>query len=279
MQQVTKDNFFLTSDGARIYFEDYSKDKGKPIVILHGFLCSSRFFRSNIEGLSKEHRLILVDWRGHGNSSKITHNLTMNRAAQDIRELLDFLELEDVNLLGWSMGSHVALLYYQQYSAHRLRSIGVIDSTLYPFSPDDFNSHSLKGFNMEKLAATIELAHTDHDTYCRNFCRVIFKTPPNQQDEDWVTNEMKKIPPWIAFALYTDFLHIDVTEILKTVRIPLLIAGADSPAIPSGIKMANYYKDLVGGNCYFHIFEKDGHVMFYENPDEFNRIVLEFTDH
>ena len=40
----SKDNFFQVSDGAWIYFEDYGKDKGDPIVILHGFLCSSKFF-------------------------------------------------------------------------------------------------------------------------------------------------------------------------------------------------------------------------------------------
>lgn len=40
----SKDNFLQVSDGAWIYFEDYGKDKGEPIMILHGFLCSSKFF-------------------------------------------------------------------------------------------------------------------------------------------------------------------------------------------------------------------------------------------
>lgn len=39
----SKDNFLQVSDGAWIYFEDYGKDKGEPIMILHGFLCSSKF--------------------------------------------------------------------------------------------------------------------------------------------------------------------------------------------------------------------------------------------
>jgi len=278
MEKVTNNNFFKVSDGARIYYEDYNREDKDPIIILHGYLCSSHFFRSNVEELSKDHRLILIDWRGHGNSSKTIDNLTMERAAQDVKELLDYLNISDANLLGWSMGSTVVLLYYQKYGKHRLKSIGIIDSALYPFSEEDFNSHSLRGFNMDKLAANLEAAYTDYDTYCRNFCKVIFKKLPNQEDEDWVTNEMKKIPPWIAFALYTDFLHIDATKILKTVELPLLISGADSPAIPSGVKMAKHYQKLVDNKCFFHVFESNGHVMFYENPEEFNRVILDFVD-
>ena len=66
----SKDNFLQVSDGAWIYFEDYGKDKGEPIMILHGFLCSSKFFYKNIDALSADHRLVLIDWRGHGSSSK-----------------------------------------------------------------------------------------------------------------------------------------------------------------------------------------------------------------
>ena len=39
----SKDNFLQVSDGAWIYFEDYGKDKGEPIMILHVFLCQKRF--------------------------------------------------------------------------------------------------------------------------------------------------------------------------------------------------------------------------------------------
>ena len=83
----SKDNFLQVSDGAWIYFEDYGKDKGEPIMILHGFLCSSKFFYKNIDALSADHRLVLIDWRGHGSSSKTLQNLTMDRCAKDVHEL------------------------------------------------------------------------------------------------------------------------------------------------------------------------------------------------
>ena len=95
----SKDNFLQVSDGAWIYFEDYGKDKGEPIMILHGFLCSSKFFYKNIDALSADHRLVLIDWRGHGSSSKTLQNLTMDRCAKDVHELIEYLGLEDVTVL------------------------------------------------------------------------------------------------------------------------------------------------------------------------------------
>ena len=65
----SRNNFFRTSDDAVIYYEEYGQ--GRPIVLLHGYLCSSKFFYRNIEGLSRNNRLILVYFRGHGSSSKI----------------------------------------------------------------------------------------------------------------------------------------------------------------------------------------------------------------
>lgn len=269
-----KENFFETTDSAVIYFEDYGS--GKPIVILHGFLCSSKFFMKNIDSLSENNRLILVDWRGHGSSSKTLSNLTMSRCALDIKELLDYLDLDDVTLIGWSMGSSIVLEYYKQFKTYRLCSVGVIDSALYPFSVEKWNSHSLRGFNMDGMNQVISKCIINHDEYCRSFAKIIFKNLPSKDDEDWVTTEMKKVPPWIAFALYNDFLHRDYTEILKQISLPLLICCADSTAIPNGIEMGKYYQNIVNYECDFYIFEEEGHVMFYENPGKFNQVILNF---
>lgn len=271
-----KDNFFRTSDETIIYFEDYGK--GTPILIIPGFLCTSKYFSRNIEGLSKKHRLILIDARGHGSSSKTLQNLTIPRMAQDVKELVSALKLEDLTLLGWSMGSSVALSYYDQFGPYKLKKIGIIDSALYPFSPEPFNSHSLAGFNMDGMCDVMNRAVNNHEEYCRGFARAIFKNKPSQEDEDWSAIEMTKTPPWIAFAIYTDFLFRDYVSALSKIEIPVLIAGADSPAIPRGIEMARSYLAYIKGDKEFHAFENEGHVMFYENPDKFNRMVLEFVE-
>jgi pimeloyl-ACP methyl ester carboxylesterase len=274
----SKDNFLQVSDGAWIYFEDYGKENGDPIMILHGFMCSSKFFYKNIEALSQHHRLILVDWRGHGSSSKTLEHLTMDRCAKDIYELMEHLQLSDVTLLGWSMGSSVVMEYYEQFGNAHLKKIGVIDSMLYPFSDEEWNSHSLAGFNMDGMNAVLRKATTDYDRYARSLIPLYFHEQPDKETEDWVATELEKIPPYIAFALYNDFLFQDYTKTLTKIDIPLLLCCAKSGAIPRGIETGNYYKQLVGGNCYFHEFHDLGHVMFLEDPEQFNHTILDFVE-
>lgn len=274
----SKNNFFQVSDGAWIYFEDHGKENGNPIMILHGFMCSSQFFYKNIKALSQHHRLILVDWRGHGSSSKTLDNLNMPRCAKDIYELIEHLQLENVTLLGWSMGSSVVMEYYEQFGNAHLKKIGIIDSMLYPFSDAEWNSHSLAGFNMDGMNKVLDKALTDYDGYARSLIPLYFHKQPEKEIEDWAVTELKKIPPYIAFALYNDFLFRDYTVTLTKIDIPLLLCCAKSGAIPRGIETGNYYKSLVGGNCYFYEFHNLGHVMFLEDPEQFNRVVLDFTE-
>ena len=89
--KITADNFFTTSDGIHIYFED--RGSGLPIVMVPGFLCTTKFFEKNAEVLSKEFRVITMDPRGQGNSSKTCQGNTIRRNAQDIKELIDHLGL------------------------------------------------------------------------------------------------------------------------------------------------------------------------------------------
>ena len=97
----------------------------------------------------------------------------MDRCAKDVHELIEYLGLEDVTLLGWSMGSSVVMEYYEQFGDEHLKKIGVIDSALYPFSPESWNSHSLAGFNMDAMTATLENALSHHDDYARTFTRLL----------------------------------------------------------------------------------------------------------
>ena len=269
-----KENFFTTSDGAKIYFEDYGE--GQPIVLVPGYLCTSRFFSRNIEGLSKNNRLILLDVRGHGSSSKPVHGLTIPHCAQDVKELLDFLGVEDAFLIGWSLGSSVVLSYWEQFGKHRIAALGIVDSALYPFSPEDWNSHSLKGYNLDGMNAAMNKSVTDHNGYCRAFASVIWKDVPTAEDVDWVTTEMTKTPPWIAFAIYSDFLHRDYVSVLPSVTVPLMVVGADSMAIPTGIKMAKSYMEHIKAPAELHLFEESGHMLFYTETEKFNELVKGF---
>lgn len=273
---MDKENFFLTSDGAYIFFEDYGKNNKNTLILLHGYLCSSKFFHSNIEVLSKNNRVILVDLRGHGFSSKTLQNLTISRCAKDIYELIEYLNLTDVTLLGWSMGSSVVMEYYEKYSNKYLRKIGIIDCALYPFSPDSWNNHPLYGYNLDGMIKVLEKHSYFFEDYIKSFVKLCFKENFSKEIEEFMINEMKKTPSYIAFSLYNDFLMSDYTKTLSKIDIPLMICCADSNIFPKGIEMGRYYKSLVK-KCYFYEFLEEGHIMFLENPELFNKVILEFV--
>ena len=96
---MTTKGFFRTSDEAVIYYE--VEGEGQPLVLVHGWSCSSKFFQRNVPVLKKHFKVVTLDLRGHGQSSKGLHGYVLSRLAKDIRELIMSLKLEKVILMGW----------------------------------------------------------------------------------------------------------------------------------------------------------------------------------
>lgn len=271
----SKDNFFKTSDGTQIYFEEHGQ--GQAIILVPGFLCTSKFFARNIPELSKNNRLILLDSRGHGSSDKTLQNLTIPRCAQDIKELIEYLGLDNVLLVGWSLGSSIILSYWEQFGRYKICALGVTDSTLYPFADADWNSHSLRGFNLDAFNVVMSRAIDNHEAYCQGFAKAVWQDDKVSAAEIvWVAEEMRKTPPWIAFALYSDFLHRDYVSVLRTVTVPIFVCGADSLAIPKGVAMAKSYMQHIQAPSELHIFEHGGHMLFYVEAEKYNQVILDF---
>ncbi len=153
-------HYLHTRDGAKIYYEDHGE--GQPILLIHGWLCSSRFWQQNVPELAKAFRVVTIDLRGHGNSSKVLTGHTIGQYACDVRELIERLGLQDTVLVGWSLGGPVALSYCEQYGTDsRVKALGLLDSAPFPFSPADWNSHVLRNYNYDGLNATLAACTAD----------------------------------------------------------------------------------------------------------------------
>jgi pimeloyl-ACP methyl ester carboxylesterase len=269
-------NYFRTSDDAILYYEDYGN--GRPIVLIPGFVCSARFFERNVEGLSKNNRLVILDPRGHGNSSKSLQGHTLATYARDIKELLDHLDLNDVFLLGWSMAGQTILKYDQLYKKHRVSALGLIDSPLGAVYPEEWNAHGLKGYNMDLYNKFLKMSYTDYEGYCRAFAEKIWGGVDDSAAA-WSLEEFLKTSPWIAFAIYSDMVFQNGYEMLPNVEVPMLFMGADSAVTANGKALASkYYPAKVNPSVYSEscTFESGGHVFFYACPEEFNKAVLGF---
>ena len=90
-----------TSDGVSIHYEEYGA--GSPLVLVHGWSGSHRYFQLNTPVLAKTFRVIVFDQRFHGESGKPLHGFHVARLAADLYELLSALQLKHCTLLGSSM--------------------------------------------------------------------------------------------------------------------------------------------------------------------------------
>ena len=107
---------FFDSDGVQIHYVD--QGEGEPVVLMHGFSGSvARTFSEIMEALvSDGYRVVAYDARGHGQTSKpreaAAYGLSM---VEDVRRLLDHLELSNAHFVGYSMGSRTLLKFLTLY--------------------------------------------------------------------------------------------------------------------------------------------------------------------
>lgn len=273
----SKDNFFEASDGTILYYEDYGE--GEPIVLLHGFCCSSQVFCRNIEELSRHNRLVLMDLRGHGASSKTLSGITMRRIAEDVYDLILYLGLTDVTLLGWSMGGQVALMYWRHFAGYGyVRRLGILDSTLYPFSEEEWNKHSCRIYNMDKANQRLIHMLENHSKDAESMVEGMIAGDASTEDKTWIQGEIMKTPPYIAYSIYSDFLGRDFTKYIGAVTVPMLLIGSNSPAV-KGVEAMHYYITKCRTEYEAHEFGESGHFFFYFHPEKFNETVLGFMKH
>jgi len=105
--------------------------EGRPVVLLHGYCGSHRYWDDVAPLLSGQYRIITPDLRGHGLSSAGEGTYGMERLADDIVVLLDELRLEKVRLFGHSLGGYVALALAERWP-DRLEALGLVHSTSLP---------------------------------------------------------------------------------------------------------------------------------------------------
>ncbi|MFC5704376.1 alpha/beta fold hydrolase [Cohnella faecalis] len=104
---------------------------GTPIVLLHGYCGSHRYFEEILPILSAKYRVIVPDLRGHGSSSATEGVYKMEQLADDLDVLLDAMQLSKVFLFGHSLGGYVTLAFAQRHR-ERLLGYGLLHSTSLP---------------------------------------------------------------------------------------------------------------------------------------------------
>lgn len=271
---MDKSNFFTASDGAVLYYED--RGDGVPFLLMPGFLATTKFFERNVEVLAEKYRVIVFDPRGQGRSAKVCSGNTMERNALDIRDLIEHLRLEDVILGGWSMGSSVVVSYASMMQEAHLKGIILIDGSLFPMSPDGWNKHRSRDYNVDNWLENYMPLIFDREAFYNRFIARISNGAMTEEDREWVTAEFMKTPPWSALEFHYDFCQTDNYGNLKKLTVPVAIFGGSSEAY--GLEMVDAFAAELKGYVELNKFYNSGHMMFYYEADKFNECVSRFID-
>ncbi len=98
---------FAPVNGIELYYAVYGR--GEPLVLLHGGLANSDYWGGQVRALAKSHKVVVVDSRGHGRSSRTDQPYSYGLMTSDVLALLDHLKLSKVSVAGWSDGGIIGL--------------------------------------------------------------------------------------------------------------------------------------------------------------------------
>ena len=108
------------SNGAEIFWEEHGA--GPPVIFLHGNGQNLGMFSSQIPFLQKNRRVIAIDSRGHGKSSSGGKKLSLSDMAEDLLAVMDDAGIETADILGFSDGGNIAMIFAVKYP-NRVRSL------------------------------------------------------------------------------------------------------------------------------------------------------------
>lgn len=100
---------FVENDGARIWFASFGA--GPAVILLHGGMGHSGNFGKQVDAIvDAGYRVVVVDSRGHGRSTRDSRAFSYALLASDLRSIMDALAIEQASIVGWSDGACTGLL-------------------------------------------------------------------------------------------------------------------------------------------------------------------------
>ena len=98
---------YASVNGIMIWYAEFGR--GDPVLLLHGGLANSSYWGKQVRALMGQYRVIVMDSRGHGRSTRDAQPFGYDLMANDVIGLLDYLKIRRVALVGWSDGAIIGL--------------------------------------------------------------------------------------------------------------------------------------------------------------------------
>lgn len=262
-----RSRFVETDDHALIHVSEAGS--GPALVLVHGWSMAGTYFDRQAP-LARRFRCVVPDLRGHGLSSKVLHGHTIPRYAEDLRQVLDALDVGPCLLAGWSMGGPVALQAWKTWGPGRIRALALVESCPAPLSAEPWNTHFLRGGDLDLLARTLRKVQEERAEHLELFVQGMWADGHGPERETRaLLRQSLRTPAPIAAAIYSDYLLRDYSDVPLTVRVPALAAYGCGRGGCYGPNIGRWLAETMP-DCRLTLFEHSGHLPFREEPDAFN---------
>jgi non-heme chloroperoxidase len=259
-----------------IYYEDHGT--GAPVVLIHGYpLDGHSWERQERVLLQAGYRVIAYDRRGFGQSSQPTIGYDYDTFAADLRALLEHLDLNQVVLVGFSMGTGEVTRYLGKYGSARVKKAALLGA-IPPFllktddNPEGVDGSVFKGIE----AAVVSDRYAYFKAFLDNFYNVDKLGGTRISDQAWQASFIVACgaSPYATYACVGTWLT-DFRADLPKIDVPTLVVhGTEDRILPFGAT-AGRLPALVKGLKLVRV-EGGPHNIGWTHPEVVNPALLSF---
>lgn len=258
----------VQNQGLSISFEDVGV--GRPLVLGHSFLCSSKMWREQVPALAEKYRVLNLDLRGHGNSSEVTEPFTVYDAVSDVVAVLDEVGIEKAIWCGLSFGGWVALRAALTYP-ERVEGLILMDTDAGPEDVYRKLRNNAMGLGARLLGV---------GPFLPPIARLMFGATTRRKNpalvREWKKEFSRVHVPSILLCLEAAMKRDSILDRLPQISVPaLVLVGEEDRPLPPA-RSRQLYKALP--SCELVQIPAAGHLSALEQPAAVNKAVLDFLE-
>jgi len=260
----------------QIHFNDHGS--GQPIVLIHGYpLNGNSWERQERALLDAGYRCITYDRRGFGSSSQPTTGFDYDTFAADLNALIEHLDLEDIVLAGFSMGTGEVTRYLGRYGSARVSKAALLGAIPPFLLKTDDNPEGVDGSVFEGIRAAVV---ADRPAYFKAFLDDFYNVDvlggERISDQAWQAsfNVAVGASPFAADACVPTWLT-DFRADLPKIDVPTLLVHGDADRILPFEATAKRLPGLIA-DLTFVVVEGGPHNIAWTHPEQVNAALKDF---
>jgi pimeloyl-ACP methyl ester carboxylesterase len=258
--QQNQEQTAIAPDGLTISFTD--NGTGEPtLVFVHGWSCDKSYWENQISAFSDKYRVVTVDYGGHGNSGTERTSFTIVSFGDDVLAVIEKLELDQVILIGHSMGGVVIIDAASKIPGHVLALVGV----------DTYQQFSDTTFTKEMFDAHVAPFYQDFPAATDGFVRGMFTSDADTALVNEIARDMASADSRIAMQAFESMYAFGDTIEEKLSDLDVPVYAINSDLWPTN----EAYNRQIVPDFEVRYMRGYGHFIMRENPEMFNRLLQE----